>query len=175
MTLDPARLAAVISPLRRVLLAGARGSAHLPEIPDAQIEIVRALPRGVVSSPGELAERLGLSRSTVSNLLAAMEERGLIARRSADGDRRRVEVLASAKALTLFERFDRASADLVAEAVAALPADDRDALAAAVPALEHLRDALAALRGAGDRPASVDPHDLTPRTTPRNTPRKEAE
>jgi len=163
MSLDPARLAAVISPLRRILLAGARGSAHLPEIPDAQIEIVRALPRGVVSSPGELAERLGISRPTVSNLLTAMEKRELIARRSAGGDRRRVEVLASAKALSLFERFDRASTDLVAEAVAALTADERAALAAALPALEHLRDALAVLRGAGDPPAVLAPHDITPR------------
>ena len=46
--LDPARLAAVISPLRRDLLAGARAAEHLPDIPDAQIEVIRALPRGVV-------------------------------------------------------------------------------------------------------------------------------
>ena len=54
--LDASRLASVISPLRRVLLASARAAEHLPEIPDAQVEVIRALPRGVVSSPGELAE-----------------------------------------------------------------------------------------------------------------------
>ena len=131
------------SPLRRLLLAAARSAAQLPEIPDAQIEVIRALPRGVVSSPGELADRLGLSRSTVSNLLTLMEDRGLIARRPSPGDGRRVEVLASAQALTLFERFDHASAALVAEATASLPPAEREALAAAIPALEHLRDALA--------------------------------
>jgi len=146
--LDPARLAAVISPLRRVLLASARAVEHLPEIPDAQIEVIRLLPRGVVSSPGDLAERLGVSRSTVSNLLSAMESSGLVARRAAGHDRRRVEVLASARALALFERFDEASATLVAEAAASLSDVDRDALAAAIPALERLRDALAARRGA---------------------------
>jgi len=72
-----------------------------------------------------------------------MEDRGLIARRPSEGDGRRVEVLASAQALTLFERFDRASAAIVAEAAASLPIADREALAAAIPALEHLRDALA--------------------------------
>ncbi|GAA1973047.1 MarR family winged helix-turn-helix transcriptional regulator [Microbacterium pumilum] len=150
---DSARLASVISPLRRVLLASVRAAERLPEIPDAQIEVVRALPRGVVSSPGELAERLGLSRPTVSNLLTTMEARGLIARRPAADDRRRVEVLASARALALFERFDEASAELVGEATASLTDADRGALAAAVPALEHLRDALATRH-----PKSESPH-----------------
>ncbi|GAA1960296.1 MarR family winged helix-turn-helix transcriptional regulator [Microbacterium deminutum] len=167
--LDPARLAAVISPLRRALLAGARAAEHLPEIPDAQIEVIRALPRGVVSSPGDLADRLGVSRSTVSNLLTAMEERGLVARRPSADDRRRVEVLASALALTLFERFDRASAALVGQAAASLPTADRDALAVALPALEHLRDALAAQRGAAASTGRRRPDPKSPQT------RKEAE
>ncbi|WP_127473194.1 MarR family winged helix-turn-helix transcriptional regulator [Microbacterium sulfonylureivorans] len=147
--LDASRLASIIGPLRRALLAGARAAEHLPDIPDAQIEVIRALPRGVVSSPGELADRLRLNRSTVSNLLTAMESAGLVARRPAEGDRRRVEVLASAKALALFDRFDEASAVLVAEAAASLSVADRSALAAAAPALERLSAALADVRAAG--------------------------
>ncbi|HWS32928.1 MAG TPA: MarR family transcriptional regulator [Actinoplanes sp.] len=139
---DSARLAAVISPLRRTLLSTARAAERLPEIPDAQIEIIRALPRGTVISPAELAGRLGLSRPTVSNLLTTMETAGLIERRPRPGDRRRVEVLATGRALELFERFDRVSGDLIATAAEALTADDRAALTAALPALERLRDAL---------------------------------
>jgi DNA-binding MarR family transcriptional regulator len=142
--LDPARLAAVISPLRRTLLGAARAAEHLPEIPDAQIEIIRALPRGTVLGPGELAALLNLSRPTVSNLLTAMESNGLLERRPRPGDRRQVEVTATAKALDLFDRFDLASGALVAGAAATLGVADRIALAAAVPALERLRDALAA-------------------------------
>lgn len=154
---DPARLAAVISPLRRTLLAAARGAEHLPEIPDAQIEIIRALPRGTATTPGELAQRLDLSRSTVSNLLRAMDAAGLVVRSPRADDRRRVQVRVSAKALDLFERFDRASATLVADAAATLPAADRRALAAALPALERLRDAIAA----GRRPSrpALDPKE----------------
>jgi DNA-binding MarR family transcriptional regulator len=144
--LDAARLASVISPLRRTLLAAARAAEHLPEIPDAQIEIIRALPRGTVAAPGELAGRLRLSRSTVSNLLTAMEAKGLVERRPRPGSPRHVDVLATAKALDLFDRFDLASGDLVARAVATLPEGDRSALAAAVPALERLRDALTQTR-----------------------------
>ncbi|MEU8234574.1 MarR family transcriptional regulator [Actinoplanes sp. NPDC048967] len=140
--LDAARLASVISPLRRTLLAAARAAEHLPEIPDAQIEIIRALPRGTVATPGELAERLRLSRSTVSNLLTAMEANGLVERRPRPGSNRHVDVVATAKAVDLFDRFDLASGNLVARAVATLPEGDRQALAAAVPALERLRDAL---------------------------------
>ncbi|SDT44039.1 DNA-binding transcriptional regulator, MarR family [Actinoplanes derwentensis] len=142
--LDAARLAAVISPLRRNLLAIARAAERLPEIPDAQIEIIRALPRGAVASPGELAGRLGLSRPTVSNLLTVMESGGLIERRPRPGDRRHVEVLATESALDLFERFDRASGDLITAAAQRLTPSDREVLAAALPALERLRDALAA-------------------------------
>lgn len=144
--LDAARLAAVISPLRRTLLAAARAAEHLPEIPDAQIEVVRALPRDTVSTPGELATRLRLNRSTVSNLLASMEAKGLVERRPRPGNLRQVEVLATAKAHDLFDRFDLASGDLVAQAADTLTGEDRAALAAAVPALERLRDALMPLK-----------------------------
>ncbi|WP_394551744.1 MarR family winged helix-turn-helix transcriptional regulator [Agromyces sp. MMS24-JH15] len=149
MSFDAGRLAAVISPLRRTLLAAAREREGLPDLPDAQIEVIRALPRGTVASPGQLAERLGLGRSTVSNLLAAMERRGLVARRTSTDDRRHVEVVASAVALGHFDRFDEASAAILADAAAALAPEDLDALAAAIPALERLRDHLVHLRRDG--------------------------
>jgi DNA-binding MarR family transcriptional regulator len=144
----PARLAAVVSPLRRTLLAAARRTEHLPELPDAQIESIRALPRGTAMTPGELAEQLDLSRPTVSNLLRAMDSAGLITHSPRTDDRRHVQVSASAKALDLFERFDRAGTALVAAAAATLPAADRRAPAAALPALERLRDAVTAQRPA---------------------------
>ena len=127
---DAVRLAAVISPLRRTLLAAARSVQRLPEIPDSQVEVIRALPRGT-AHPGALAERLGLSRPAVSNLLGAMEERGLVVRRPRGADRRQVEVAATERALGLFERFDRARPALVAEAAGRLSPDDQEALAAA--------------------------------------------
>jgi hypothetical protein len=58
-------------------------------------------------------------------------------------------VRASARATGLLGRFDQASATLLAEAIAALPDDDRVALAAALPALERLRDAVQAIARSG--------------------------
>lgn len=155
MSLDAARLAAVISPLRRALLTAARHREQLPDLPDSHIEVIRALPRGTVRSPGELSALLGLNRSTVSNLLTAMERAGLVARRTRDDDRRHVEVVASAEALTLFDRFDAASADLVSAAATDLSPAERAALAAAVPALEHLRELLISQRTAATAAAKT--------------------
>ncbi len=140
---DTRRLAALISPLRRNLLALSRETAGLPDVPDSQVEVLRALPRGTVSTPGALARRLGLRKSTMSNLLTAMEAAGLVVRRPSPDDRRRVEVLASPHALSIFDRFDATSALLLEQAAANLPADDLAALSAAIPALERLGDALA--------------------------------
>jgi len=158
-----ARLAAVISPLRRTLLAAARERGGLPDIPDAQIEVVRALlgasgdgtgqgaghdtghgadRRPAGRGPAELAQALHLSRPTVSNLLGAMEADGLVERRRAADDGRRVVVVASARATELFHRFDEAAGDILQEALNLLDPADRAAVEAAVPALEALADAL---------------------------------
>jgi DNA-binding MarR family transcriptional regulator len=139
---DSSRLATVISPLRRALLTATRNAAGLPEIPDSQIEVLRALPRGTVSTSGALALGLGLSKSTMSNLLTAMEADGLVVRRTSLDDRRRVDVLASPRALALFDRFDEESARILASALDRLPSESRTALAAALPALEQLTAAL---------------------------------
>ena len=143
------RLSAIISPLRRSLLRAARTAEHLPDIPDAQVEVLRALPVGTVRSPAEIAEELTLSRTTVSNLLGTMETAGLVTRETDPHDRRRVAVRASARAASLLDRFDQASATLLAEAIEALPDDDRVVLGAALPALERLRDEMQAIARSG--------------------------
>ncbi|MEZ2371407.1 MarR family winged helix-turn-helix transcriptional regulator [Arthrobacter sp. RCC_34] len=144
MIVDAARLAAVVSPLRRTLLTVTRARADLPDIPDAQVEILRALPRGTAISPGELATTLGLSKSSVSNLLATMERAGLISRRPSPEDGRGVQVRASEDALLHFESFDATSTTVILEAVARLTPEDQQVLVAAVPVLETLRDLVAA-------------------------------
>lgn len=161
--LDPVRLAAVISPLRRNLLSAARAAAHLPDIPDAQIEVIRTLPRDGALSSGALAQRLGLNPSTISNLLRAMSIAGLIDRRRGQDDRRRTDVRLTARAVRLFDRFDDVAARTVAHAATALSPTDRATLAAALPALEALSAAIA-----------NDRHDAKPASSS-PTARKEAE
>lgn len=143
-TPDPARLATVISPLRRALLTASRAAYELPDLPDSHIQVIRALQDAPERTPSELADDLRLDRSTVSNLLAAMERSELIERRPSPADKRRVLVSASPRALELFTAFDRASSVIIAGAVARLDPADRHALASALPALERLAHALAA-------------------------------
>lgn len=136
--LDASRLAAVISPLRRAVLSATRAAARLPELSEAQIDVLRTLPRGTAKGPAEIAAQLRLGRPTVSNLLGGMESEGLIERAPDPSDGRRVVVTASLRALDLFERFDSASARLVIDASTLLSTADRTALSAALPALERL-------------------------------------
>jgi DNA-binding MarR family transcriptional regulator len=147
---DVARLSGVVSPLRRSLLRAAREAEDLPDIPDAQVEVLRALPAGTTRSPVELADDLSLNRTTVSNLLTSMEAAGLITREPDPADRRRLGVRASERAERLLARFDEASAALLAEALADLSEADARALAAALPPLERLRDTLRARSRARD-------------------------
>ena len=171
---DVARLSGVISPLRRSLLRAARESEHLPEIPDAQIEVLRALPVGTTRSPAELADDLSLNRTTVSNLLRAMEGAGLVIREADPADRRRVGVRASAKAEQLLGRFDEASTALLAEALVGFADADIRSLAAALPTLERLRDTLQArsrvARGIRSTPAAATPESPELGSRPRSIP-----
>ncbi|KJL20354.1 MarR family protein [Microbacterium oxydans] len=154
---DAARLAAVISPLRRTLLAATRAEAGLPELAEAQIDVLRTLPRGTSRGPADIAAQLRLSRPTVSNLLGTMQTEGLIERDLDPSDGRRVVVRASARALGLFDRFDAVHSAVVARASRELDDRDRAALDAALPALERLCAVLTAPR----EHSSSTPSDAT--------------
>lgn len=133
------RLSAEVGPFRRALLGTARRSVALPDIPDAQIEVLRRLDEDGWSSPTALGRVLGLARSTVSNLVAAMERDELVERRLAQGDGRSTEVGLTDLARTRLAVYDASAERVLVEALGALPEDDQRALAAALPVLERLR------------------------------------
>ncbi|WP_420369601.1 MarR family winged helix-turn-helix transcriptional regulator [Curtobacterium sp. L1-20] len=133
------RLSAEIGPFRRALLGTARRSVALPDIPDAQIEVLRRLDEDGWSSPTSLGRVLGLARSTVSNLVAAMERDGLVERRLALGDGRSTEVGLTDLARRRLAEYDVSAERVLVDALGALPEGDQRALAAALPVLERLR------------------------------------
>ncbi len=132
-------LSAEVGPFRRALLGTARRSVALPDIPDAQIEVLRRLDEDGWSSPTTLGRALGLARSTVSNLVAAMERDGLVERRLARGDGRSTEVGLTDLARTRLATYDESAERVLVAALVDLPEDDRRALAAALPVLGRLR------------------------------------
>ncbi|QZQ57220.1 MarR family winged helix-turn-helix transcriptional regulator [Curtobacterium sp. TC1] len=133
------RLSAEIGPFRRTLLTTARHSVALPDIPDAQIEVLRRLDEDGWSSPTALGRTLGLARSTVSNLVAAMEGDGLVERRLARGDGRSTEVGLTDLAARRLADYDASAERVLVDALTALSDGDQRVLADAMPALGRLR------------------------------------
>lgn len=144
---ESARLAALVSPLRRSLLALGRERDDLPDLPDAQIEIIRLVLAEGPQAPARIAESLGASRPAVSNLLTAMERSGLVSRHPNAQDRRGIEVRATDRAHDHFAKFDAATSVVTADALAALDTADQEAILNALPALERLTAQLTARRG----------------------------
>ena len=137
-----AELSRLLGPLRRSVLRATRSAEGLPDLPEAQIELLRALLAAGPLSPGEAARRLGVANSTVSNLVRAMANAGLVRREQAPGDYRAVLLAPTDEALDLLHRYDRTSATALATAIERLTPDERHALAASLPALAHLTEEL---------------------------------
>lgn len=131
-----------LGPLRRSLLRATREAAHLPDIPDSHIEVMRALADTPSMSPGALAAHLNLARSTVSNLIRAMVEAELVERTISSNDLRGAALKASPKALRLLSDYDVASSQVLSDAFDELTADSRRALDAALPAVVALAEIL---------------------------------
>ncbi|MFD7710223.1 MarR family winged helix-turn-helix transcriptional regulator [Streptomyces sp. NPDC059785] len=151
-----AGLGGLLGPLRRAVLRATRNAEGLPDLPEAQIELLRALssePDGL--SPGAAAARLRVAPSTVSNLVRTMSAARLVERVRPEHDQRTVVLTASDEALKLLERYDRASTAALVRVVEELPDADRTALDRALPALDRLVTALEAADGGargGDTP-----------------------
>jgi DNA-binding MarR family transcriptional regulator len=108
---------------------------HEPPLTVTQYLVLRAIAREGVSGT-ELARRAGVSGPAVSQLLAGLADAGLIERRVAEDDRRRV-VLALAPA---GERAFAGAEALITEQLGALldqlPRPEIDALARGLPHVE---------------------------------------
>lgn len=131
-----------LGPLRRSLLRATRDVAQLPDIADSHIEVMRALAAEPSMSPGRLATRLNLARSTVSNLIRAMVDAGLVERSITAGDLRGATLTASPKAVKLLAEYDTASSRVLADALDELSQHNREAIAAALPALAEITSIL---------------------------------
>ncbi|MDR6909905.1 DNA-binding MarR family transcriptional regulator [Rhodococcus fascians] len=131
-----------LGPLRRSLLRATRDVAQLPDIADSHIEVMRALAAEPSMSPGRLATRLNLARSTVSNLIRAMVDAGLVERSITAGDLRGATLTASPKAVKLLAEYDTASSRVLADALDELSRHNREAIAAALPALAEITSIL---------------------------------
>ncbi|MDI2027778.1 MarR family transcriptional regulator [Saccharopolyspora sp. TS4A08] len=132
----------LLGPLRRAVLRASRQAADLPDLPEAQIELLRLLVADGPLSPREAATALQVAPSTISNLVKTMRTAGLVARDSDPEDARTARLSATDTALDLLDRYDRASASALRRSLAQLPAAERARLDAALPALRALTAAV---------------------------------
>jgi DNA-binding MarR family transcriptional regulator len=126
---------------------------HDPPLTVTQYLALRAIAREGVSGT-ELARRAGVSGPAVSQLLAGLAEAGLLERRVAEDDRRRVALTLSAAGERAFTGAGALLSDRLGSLLGQLPRPELDALLRLLPRVE------AALSGAA--PPRRPPHPPPP-------------
>ncbi|MBO0775307.1 MAG: MarR family transcriptional regulator [Actinobacteria bacterium] len=134
--IDVARLrlaiARVSRRLRRHQLAGLT-----PTQLSALVTVERAGPLRL----GDVAAAEGIAPSTLTRLVTALEERGYVKRCPVPGDARASTLAITRQGHEVLERIREESTILLADRVRSLTPGQLAALAAALPALEHIADA----------------------------------
>ncbi|HEX4831257.1 MAG TPA: MarR family transcriptional regulator [Trebonia sp.] len=144
-------LAEGIARLRRALRRGARVADPRNTLAVAQLELLGALAEQPAARPGQLARRLNMRPNTVTTIVNALAGRGMVARVTAEDDRRAVELTVTEAGQQAVLAWHATNAAVLNLALSTLPAREQRALAAAVPALNDLAAAIDRLadNGAG--------------------------
>jgi len=128
-------LAAVIGTVIRLL------RRRVPtEVGPGSLAALATLHRGGPMRLGDLAAREGVSPPTLTRMIAALEDAGYVRRRPDDHDRRAVVVSITGGGTALVRQAQTARAEVLRARLAALTEAQREALVAALPALEALAD-----------------------------------
>lgn len=138
------RLRGVIGLLSRRLRPTAAGAAAglTPTRVTVLLDVVRRGPVGLA----EVASAEGINPTMLSRVISDLVGDGLLQRGSDPQDRRAAWVKATPAGRRLAERMRRERTKAVNVALAALPAAERRAVQAALPALEALAQALGEVR-----------------------------
>jgi DNA-binding MarR family transcriptional regulator len=124
--------------LRRIVQALRRASARFERdsgLTSAQVFILKTLHSHPGVSVNALAAAAHTQQSTVSEVVTRLESKGLIARRPAPEDRRRVELRLTPDGERLICADAMTPQEALVAAIAALPDDKRIALAEGLSAL----------------------------------------
>jgi DNA-binding MarR family transcriptional regulator len=133
-----AELLAAIGAVRRTARRAARNASATEPLPPARSELLRLTARQPGITVAEAARELRLAPNTVSTMVGDLTAQGLVNRGRSSADGRAVRLSVTAKARQRLARWRDLRAELAGQALAGLPAEDREAIAAAVPALVRL-------------------------------------
>jgi DNA-binding MarR family transcriptional regulator len=139
--IDAARLRLAIGRLSRTLRRH-----QLAGLTPTQVAALATVDRTGPLRLSDLAAAEGIAPSTLTRLVAALEERDYVQRRAVAGDARASELAVTALGRDVLARIRQESTTALAGSLALLEPDQIAALAAALPALEQLAGV-----GQGDR------------------------
>jgi DNA-binding MarR family transcriptional regulator len=137
-----AELLSAVGAVRRVTRRAARNAAPTEPLPPARSELLRLAARQPGITVAEAARELRLAPNTVSTMVGRLADQGLLTRGRSSRDGRAVRLAVTAAARQRLARWKDLRAELAAQALARLAAEDRDAIAAAIPALVRLAEQL---------------------------------
>jgi len=139
---QPDGLADGIARLRRALRRGARVADPDNPLAVAQLELLSALVENPGCRPGKLAHLLHMRPNTVTTIVNALAAQGMVSRVGSDDDRRAIELTATLAGREAVTKWQATNAGVLHAALSTLPAQQRRAMAAAVPALDALARAV---------------------------------
>jgi DNA-binding MarR family transcriptional regulator len=137
-----AGMLAVIGPLRRALRRSLQRDLPIAPLPTAQAELLRVVRRQPGISVGEAAQAIGVAANTVSTLVNQLVAAGLLERGRDPADRRTARLELTEAAGRRAARWLDQREQTLAGALTGLSAEERAAIARALPALHQVLRAL---------------------------------
>jgi DNA-binding MarR family transcriptional regulator len=150
-------LAEGIARLRRALRRGARVADPANPLAVAQLEVLAVLSENPGTRPGQLARTLHMRPNTVTTIVKALTAEGLVSRVTAETDRRAFELSVTEAGRQAVVQWQATNAAVLHLALSTLPARQRRALDAAVPALSALASAVDRLADMSFEPVDSRP------------------
>jgi DNA-binding MarR family transcriptional regulator len=138
----PADVQSVLDGIRRLVqfLRLSGRAAERAGVSAAQLFVLQKLAEAPALSVNELAARTLTHQSSVSVVVQRLEERGLVARKRAGSDGRRVEVSLTRRGRQSLQRTPDASQSRLIAALGKLPLRERRSLAGALRGLLRVLD-----------------------------------
>jgi len=127
-----------VSALARRMRAERIAQGLQPELSDTQLAALAALERNAAMTPSALAEHEKVQPPSITRVIGALEERGLIQRMPHPSDRRQVVLAVTDQGRDLVAQIRRLREAWLARRLRELSSDERATLTQALPILEKL-------------------------------------
>jgi DNA-binding MarR family transcriptional regulator len=137
---EAAELLAALGAIRRLARRAVRSSADAGALPPARSELLRLAARRPGISVAEAAQELRLAPNSVSTMVSRLTADGLLTRGRVAADGRAVRLTVTDKGAARVGQWRDIRAEVAGHALERLPAADRRAIVAAVPALTRLAE-----------------------------------